>query len=93
VTSQLRRNLPSTALAAGLTRADAVLDAGLRAAAADDQVFDDLVELGLAAGTLTPRLVGGLVGGLAGRAAGGLAGRAAGGLGGIARPSRGTRSP
>ena len=61
VTSHLRHNLPSTALAAGLTRADPVLDAGLRAAAADQRVFDDLVELGLAAGTLTPRLVGGLV--------------------------------
>jgi 2-polyprenyl-6-methoxyphenol hydroxylase-like FAD-dependent oxidoreductase len=84
VTPRLRGNLPSTALAAGLTRADLVLDAGLRAAAADQRVFDDLVELGLAAGTLTPRLVGGLAGGLAG----GLTGRRTG----MGRPSRGTRS-
>ena len=54
------RHLLSTGLAARLTTADPVLDAGLRASAADQGVFDDLVELGLAAGRLTPRLLGGL---------------------------------
>ena len=66
VTSHLRLNLPTTALAAGLTRADRVLDAGLRAAARDQRVFDDLVELGLAAGRLTARLLGGLTRSLVG---------------------------
>jgi len=77
VAPRLRRNLPSTALAARLTTAGPVLDAGLRAAAADQRVFDDLVELGLACGTLTPRVVGGLVGGLTG----------------MGRAPRGTKSP
>ena len=54
------RHLVATGLAARLTTADPVLDAGLRAAGADQGVFDDLVELGLAAGRLTPRLLGGL---------------------------------
>jgi flavin-dependent dehydrogenase len=51
------RHLLSTGLAARLTTADPVLDAGLRAAASDQRVFDDLVELGLAGGRLTPRLL------------------------------------
>jgi hypothetical protein len=38
-----------------------VLDAGLRASARDRQVFDDLVELGLARGRLTATVVGGLM--------------------------------
>jgi len=66
VTPRLRRNLSSTALAARLTTAGLAFDAGLRTAAADQRVFDDLVELGLACGTVTPRMVAGLAGGLAG---------------------------
>lgn len=38
-----------------------VLDSGLRAASADQQVFEDLVEMGLGGGTLTPRVLLGLV--------------------------------
>jgi hypothetical protein len=36
------------------------VDAGIAAAAADRRVFDDLVELGLGDGRITPRLAGGL---------------------------------
>ncbi len=89
VVPQLRRNLPATALAARLTTATPVLDAGLRAAAADQRVFDDLVELGLACGTVTPRLAGGLGRGLACGVAGGVVR----GLTGMGRPPRGTTSP
>jgi flavin-dependent dehydrogenase len=53
-------HLLSTGVAARLTTAEPVLDAGLRASAADQRVFDDLVELGLAGGRLTPRLLIGL---------------------------------
>jgi flavin-dependent dehydrogenase len=62
VAPHFRGHLLSTGLAARLTSADPVLDAGLRAAAADQGVFDDLVELGLAGGTLTPRVLAGLAG-------------------------------
>jgi hypothetical protein len=41
-----------------------VVDAGIRAAARDQRVFDDLVEIGLGRGLITPRLAGGLVRGL-----------------------------
>jgi geranylgeranyl reductase family protein len=81
VTPPLRRSLPLTALAAGLTRSDPVLDAGIRAASADQAVFDDLVELGLARGALTPRLVTGLATALARTRAG------------MGRLPRGTRVP
>lgn len=47
-------HLRHTALAARLTGPGWVLDAGLRAAAGDQHVFDDLVELGLARGRITP---------------------------------------
>ena len=60
VAPTFRTHLPSTALAARLTTVAPVLAAGLRASSADQRVFDDLVELGLAGGTLTPRLLGGL---------------------------------
>jgi hypothetical protein len=43
-----------------------VVDAGIRAAARDQRVFDDLVEIGLGQGVLTPRLAVGLLGGLLG---------------------------
>ncbi|MCR6030932.1 geranylgeranyl reductase family protein [Nocardioides sp. zg-579] len=53
-------HLRHTALAARLTRSPRVLTAGIAAAAADQQVFDGLVELGLARGRLTPSLALGL---------------------------------
>ena len=53
-------HLRHTDLAARLCRSGTVLDAGLRAAAADQRVFDDLVELGLAAGRISATLAGGL---------------------------------
>ncbi len=56
----LARHLRHTALAARLSLHDRVLDAGLRASARDQRVFDDLVELGLARGTLTSTLSRGL---------------------------------
>ncbi|CAL9609440.1 hypothetical protein SUDANB58_05602 [Streptomyces sp. enrichment culture] len=53
-------HLRHTALAARLARSTRVLEAGLRAAAADQRVFDDFVELGLARGRLTPAVAFGL---------------------------------
>jgi flavin-dependent dehydrogenase len=53
----LSRHLRDTALVAQLSRSDRILDGGIRAAAADQRVFDDLVELGLADGGLTGRLL------------------------------------
>ncbi|MGW7680454.1 NAD(P)/FAD-dependent oxidoreductase [Kribbella sp. NPDC054772] len=53
----LARHLRHTALVAQLSRSDRILDAGIRAAAADQRIFDDLVELGLADGALTRRLL------------------------------------
>jgi geranylgeranyl reductase family protein len=61
----LRRHLRHTGLSARLSTAGAVLDAGLGAAARDQGVFDGLVELGLAHGTLDRRLVTGLASALA----------------------------
>ncbi len=52
----LAGHLRHTALAARLCRSGRVLDAGLRAAAHDQRVFDELVELGLARGRITPRV-------------------------------------
>jgi geranylgeranyl reductase family protein len=66
VRALLRRNLAATAAASRLTSSPRVLSAGLHAAAADQAVFDDLVELGLGRGVLTAGLVRGLVGGLTG---------------------------
>jgi flavin-dependent dehydrogenase len=56
----LARHQRHAAAAASLCRHGAVLEAGLRASAADQHVFDDLVQLGLARGTITARLVRGL---------------------------------
>ncbi|MEU6404009.1 geranylgeranyl reductase family protein [Streptomyces sp. NPDC046985] len=53
-------HLRHTALAARLARSTRLIEAGLRASAADQDVFDDLVELGLARGRLTPALALGL---------------------------------
>ncbi|MFI8306239.1 NAD(P)/FAD-dependent oxidoreductase [Streptomyces sp. NPDC085927] len=53
-------HLRHTALAARLARSTRVIEAGLRASAADQRVFDDFVELGLARGRLTPTVALGL---------------------------------
>lgn len=63
----LARHLRHTSAAARLSTVPAVVDAGIRAAARHQRVFDDLVEIGLGRGTITPRLAGGLVAGLAAR--------------------------
>ncbi|HJR37542.1 MAG TPA: geranylgeranyl reductase family protein [Nocardioidaceae bacterium] len=57
-------------VAARLCRSGAVIDAGLRSSAADQRVFDDLVELGLARGRITRTMVRGLARGLFGPAGG-----------------------
>ncbi|MFK4088088.1 NAD(P)/FAD-dependent oxidoreductase [Kribbella sp. NPDC020789] len=53
----LGRHIRHTALTAYLTNSPYVLTRGIRAAAADQAVFDDLVELGLADGSITRRLL------------------------------------
>jgi menaquinone-9 beta-reductase len=62
----LDRHLRHVRFAGWLCRHGAVLDAGLRAASADQRVFDDLVELGLARGRITSPMLRGLVRHLAG---------------------------
>ena len=57
----LAGHLRHTHLAAALCRSGTVLDAGLRAAAAEQRVFDDLVELGLATGRITATMGRGLL--------------------------------
>jgi geranylgeranyl reductase family protein len=57
----LGRHLRHTALTAQLSRSGHVLDAGIRAAAGDQRIFDDLVELGLADGLITRPLLRALV--------------------------------
>jgi menaquinone-9 beta-reductase len=54
-------HLRHTAVASRLIRNGALLDAGLRASARDQRVFDDLVELALARGRLSARVVRGLL--------------------------------
>ena len=61
VRSLLGRHLRHTTVASRLVARPVVLDAGVRAAARDQRVFDDLVELGLGRGRITPSLLGGLV--------------------------------
>ncbi len=60
----LDRHLRHTWAASRLARVPGVVDAGLVASGRDQGVFDDLVEVGLGDGLLTPRLVGGLALGL-----------------------------
>jgi menaquinone-9 beta-reductase len=57
----LAGHLRHVAAAAWLCRHGRVIDAGLRASTAEQRVFDDLVELGLARGRITPTMVRGLV--------------------------------
>jgi menaquinone-9 beta-reductase len=72
LSSALGRHLRHTSLLARLTRRAAVLDLGVKAAARSSRAFDDLVELGLGRGLITPRLVAGLAreAGARGRASG-----------------------
>lgn len=57
----LGAHLRHTALVSRLLPVPGVLAAGLRAAATDQRVFDDLVELGLGRGRVTPAVAAGLV--------------------------------
>jgi flavin-dependent dehydrogenase len=57
----LGRHLKHTWVVSRLARRPAVIDAGLAAAGASPHVFDDLVEIGLGNGRVTPRLAVGLV--------------------------------
>lgn len=61
--ADLRRHLGGHArhmrLLSRVGRTPRLVDAGVRAAAADQRVFDDLVEIGLTDGRLTGRLLGG----------------------------------
>jgi menaquinone-9 beta-reductase len=52
---RLGAHLRSSSAAAALSRWPRLMDAAFRAAAADQRVFDDVVDLGLADGRLTPR--------------------------------------
>lgn len=56
----LAGHLRHVAAAAWLCRHPSVIDAGLRASTADQRVFDDLVELGLARGRITSTVIRGL---------------------------------
>ena len=56
----LGRHLRHTWVTASLSRRPEVVDAGIRAAGRSQRVFDDLVELGLGDGRITPHLAGGL---------------------------------
>ena len=60
----LNVHLTHTWVAARLSRHPRVVRAGIQAAARNQRVFDDLVELGLGDGRVTPRLVAGLGRGL-----------------------------
>jgi menaquinone-9 beta-reductase len=68
--SQVRRllalHLRHTTVASRLSASPPVVEAGIRAATRDQRVFDDLVEIGLGSGLITPRVLGGLAGGLLG---------------------------
>ena len=64
VRTLLDTHLKHTWVAAHLSRHPRVVRAGIGAAARDQRVFDDLVELGLGDGRVTPRLVAGLGRGL-----------------------------
>jgi menaquinone-9 beta-reductase len=61
----LARHLRHTFVASRLSNLPAFVDAGIHAAARDQRVFDDLVEIGLGRGLITPRLGLGLGIGLA----------------------------
>ena len=64
VRALLNTHLRHTWAAARLSRSTRIIEAGIAAAAKDQHVFDDLVEIGLGDGRITPRLAAGLVRGL-----------------------------
>ena len=64
VQQRLGPHIRHTWIAAGLARSTTILGAGIRAAARDPHTFDDITELGLGDGVLTPRLMGELAGGV-----------------------------
>ena len=59
--ARLGTHLRHTSLLARLTRRPGPIDAGVEAARRSQGVFDDLVEVALADGRITPRLLAGLV--------------------------------
>jgi geranylgeranyl reductase family protein len=59
---EIGRHLRHTTVVARLARHRKVVDAGIAAARRRQAVFDDLVELGLGRGPLTPRVLAGLIG-------------------------------
>jgi geranylgeranyl reductase family protein len=61
VCSFLAGHLRHTALTAKLATRGQILEPGMLAAAADQRVFDDLVELGLGPGRITPAVIRGLL--------------------------------
>ena len=61
VRSLLNLHLRHTWATARLSRSTRVIEAGVAAAARDQRVFDDLVDIGLGDGLITPRLAAGLV--------------------------------
>lgn len=68
VRALLGRHLAHTSVVSRLVSVPRVVAAGVRAAARDQRMFDDLVEIGLGQGLVTPRVVRGLlVRGLSGR--------------------------
>ena len=85
----LGRHLRHTFVSSRLSNVPAFVEAGIHAADRDQQVFDDLVEIGLGQGLITPRLAGGLASGLAG----GLAGRLPGTVRSRVRPVTTTSVP
>lgn len=68
--ARLGTHLRHTSLLAGLTRRPGPIDAGVEAARRRQGAFDDLVDLALADGRITPRLVAGLVAAYPRRSAG-----------------------
>jgi geranylgeranyl reductase family protein len=58
------RNLQHTSVCSQLARSPRVVAAAVRASDRDQHVFDDLVEIGLGQGLITPRLAGALAGSL-----------------------------
>jgi geranylgeranyl reductase family protein len=64
----LGRHLKHTFVASRLAEHPVIVDGGIRVARRDEQVFDEMVELGLGDGRISGRLVRGLVAGLGRRA-------------------------
>ena len=58
----LARHLRHTSVASRLSAWPVVVEAGIHAAGGSQRMFDDLVEIGLGRGTITPRLALGLAG-------------------------------